>query len=67
MAIKLFGEDLDALANYAQKMSEIIGTVEGVADIKVEATKGLPQMTVKYEREKLGTIWFERSGTEYHS
>ena len=53
VAIKLFGEDLDALANYAQKMSEIIGTVPGVADIKVEATKGLPQMTVKYEREKL--------------
>ncbi|MGJ8661602.1 MAG: efflux RND transporter permease subunit, partial [Bacteroidota bacterium] len=25
----------------------------GVADIKAEATKGLPQMTVKYEREKL--------------
>ena len=53
VAIKLFGEDLDALASYAQKMSEIIGTVEGVADIKVEATKGLPQMTVKYERAKL--------------
>ena len=53
VAIKLFGENLDALANYAQKMAEIIGTVQGVADIKVEATKGLPQMTVKYEREKL--------------
>ncbi len=53
VAIKLFGEDLDKLALYAQKMSEIIGTVDGVADIKVEATKGLPQMTVQYERRKL--------------
>jgi len=53
VAIKLFGEDLDQLALYAQKMAVIIGTVEGVADIKVEATKGLPQMTVQYERDKL--------------
>ena len=53
VAIKLFGEDLDELAVYAQKMAAIIGTVEGVADLKVEATKGLPQMTVQYERDKL--------------
>ncbi|PCJ80381.1 MAG: CusA/CzcA family heavy metal efflux RND transporter [Bacteroidetes bacterium] len=53
VAIKLFGEDLDELAIYAQKMATIIGTVEGVADLKVEATKGLPQMTVQYERDKL--------------
>lgn len=53
VAIKLFGEDLNKLAGYAKKMSEIIGTVEGVAEIKVEATKGLPQMTVQYERKKI--------------
>jgi heavy metal efflux system protein len=53
VAIKLFGEDLDQLARYAKKMARIISTVDGVADIKVEATKGLPQMTVQYEREKL--------------
>ncbi len=53
VAIKLFGEDLDKLAKYAGEMSEIIGTVDGVADIKVEATKGLPQMTVQFERRKL--------------
>jgi len=53
VAIKLFGEDLDKLSVYAKKMAEIIGTVEGVADIKVEATRGLPQMTVQFERKKI--------------
>ena len=53
VAIKLFGDDLDLLASYANKMAEIISTVEGVADMKVEATKGLPQMTVQYNREKI--------------
>lgn len=53
VAIKLFGEDLNKLSVYAQKMAEIIGTVEGVADMKTEATKGLPQMTVKFDRQKI--------------
>jgi cobalt-zinc-cadmium resistance protein CzcA len=53
VAVKLFGEDLDVLETYASKMAKIISTVEGVADLKQEATKGLPQMTVKYNRKKI--------------
>jgi len=53
VAVKLFGEDLDILAEYAEKMAKIINTVDGVADLKVEAIKGLPQMTVQYERHKI--------------
>ncbi|WP_421751945.1 CusA/CzcA family heavy metal efflux RND transporter [Croceimicrobium sp.] len=53
IAVKLFGEDLDILAQKAEEMGQIIATVPGVADMKVEATKGLPQMTVQYHRAKL--------------
>jgi cobalt-zinc-cadmium resistance protein CzcA len=53
IAVKLFGEDLDILATKAEEMGKIISTVKGVADMKVEATSGLPQMTVKYNRHKL--------------
>lgn len=53
IAVKLYGEDLDVLASKAQEMGSIISTVEGVADMKVEATTGLPQITVDYNREKL--------------
>ena len=52
IAVKLYGEDLDVLANKAQEMGNIISTVEGVADMKVEATAGLPQITVNYNRNK---------------
>ncbi len=34
-------------------MGRIIAGVEGVGDLKVEATTGLPQMTIHYERHKL--------------
>ncbi|MBR9860986.1 CusA/CzcA family heavy metal efflux RND transporter [bacterium] len=53
IAIKLFGEDLEILAAKAEEMGKIISQVPGVADMKVEATSGLPQMTVKYNRDKL--------------
>jgi heavy metal efflux system protein len=53
VAIKLFGEDLDVLASKAEEMGEIIATVPGVADMKVEATDGLPQITIDYNRDKL--------------
>ena len=53
VAVKLFGENLEVLSTYAKKMAKIIATVDGIGDIKVEATSGLPQMTVQYERDKL--------------
>jgi cobalt-zinc-cadmium resistance protein CzcA len=53
VAIKLFGEDLPILAQKAQEISQIIAGVPGVADMKVEATTGMPQITVHYNREKL--------------
>jgi len=52
IAIKLYGEDLDLLASKAQEIGAIINDVEGVADMKVEATAGLPQITINYNRNK---------------
>jgi len=53
IAVKLFGEDLNVLADYAEQMGVIINTVDGVGDMKVETLKGLPQMTVKFNRNKI--------------
>jgi cobalt-zinc-cadmium resistance protein CzcA len=53
VAIKLYGNDLDVLAIKAEEMAKIIQTVDGAADVRAEATEGLPQITVIYQREKL--------------
>lgn len=53
LAIKIFGEDLDILYKKALEVEEAIQNVEGAADIIVEKTAGLPQMTVKYNRQKI--------------
>ncbi len=53
VAIKLYGENLDVLANKIQEIAAVIRTVPGAADLNIEATSGLPQMTVVYNRAKM--------------
>lgn len=53
VAIKLFGEDLDILASKVNEISKLIGNVQGIGDMKVEATAGLPQISIQYNRAKL--------------
>ncbi|MCK0130010.1 CusA/CzcA family heavy metal efflux RND transporter [Flavobacteriaceae bacterium F08102] len=53
LAIKVFGEDLDVLYKKALEIQAAIQNVDGAADISVEKTAGLPQMTVRYDRQKI--------------
>ncbi len=54
IAIKLYGDDLSVLSDKAQEIAKLVTGIKGVAGVKVEATKGLPQITVSYNRNKLG-------------
>ncbi len=47
---KIFGENLDTLAHYAQKLGNIANTVEGSANLYVEAVGGMPQIVINYNR-----------------
>jgi cobalt-zinc-cadmium resistance protein CzcA len=53
VAIKLFGEDLELLNQKAFEVKRLIDGVEGAADVIVEKTAGLPQMSVKYRRDMI--------------
>ncbi|MCF8715155.1 CusA/CzcA family heavy metal efflux RND transporter [Joostella atrarenae] len=53
VAVKLYGEDLDVLAQKAQKMATLIQTIPGVGDVNAERISGLPQMTVRYNRKNV--------------
>jgi cobalt-zinc-cadmium resistance protein CzcA len=47
---KIFGEDLDSLASYAEKLGKIIGSVKGAQDLYIEPVTGMPQIVIKYNR-----------------
>jgi cobalt-zinc-cadmium resistance protein CzcA len=53
VAIKLFGEDLNILAQKAHEIENAIKNVAGASDIIIEKTEGLPQMFVQYDRSKI--------------
>ena len=53
IAIKIFGDDLNILAEKASVVEQIIQRVEGVADINVEKVTGLAQVQVDYNRGRL--------------
>ncbi|MDE5417634.1 CusA/CzcA family heavy metal efflux RND transporter [Labilibaculum sp. DW002] len=54
VAVKLYGADLDVLSEKAEEIKGLISGIDGVAGVKAEATKGLPQITINYNRNKLG-------------
>lgn len=53
IAIKIFGEDLEVLSKIGNQIKTLIANVNGAADITVEKIVGLPQMNVRYKREKI--------------
>ncbi|OYU84497.1 MAG: CusA/CzcA family heavy metal efflux RND transporter [Flavobacterium sp. BFFFF2] len=53
LAIKVFGEDLDILAKKAHEIGNLIKNIPGAADVIIEKTAGLPQMSVTYNRAKI--------------
>lgn len=53
LAIKIFGEDLDTLKSLASKIKNIVETIPGAEDVKVEQTDGLPQLLVIPDRDAI--------------
>jgi cobalt-zinc-cadmium resistance protein CzcA len=53
IAIKIFGDNLNTLAENAENIERIITNIEGVEDINVEKVTGLPQVQVEYNRDRL--------------
>jgi cobalt-zinc-cadmium resistance protein CzcA len=53
IAIKIFGDNLDKLFSEANKAVPIIKGIDGLTDIKVEQVTGMPQLVVKYNRNKI--------------
>ena len=50
---KIFGEDLDSLARNAEGLAGLVKGIEGATDIYVEAVTGLPQIVIRYHRDRM--------------
>ncbi|TGD77360.1 MULTISPECIES: CusA/CzcA family heavy metal efflux RND transporter [Hymenobacter] len=53
VVMKIYGEDLQQLADYAQRAAAQVRQVQGAEDVYVEQVTGLPQIVVQLDRNKL--------------
>ena len=53
IAIKIFGDDLEILDTKAKELIAKVNNIEGIGDLKQDKVTGLPQITVKYDYNKI--------------
>lgn len=50
---KIYGEDLDSLAKYADQFGKIIHNIDGAEDLYIETVTGMPQIVIEYNRSAI--------------
>jgi cobalt-zinc-cadmium resistance protein CzcA len=53
VAIKVFGDDMDPMKAYADRLAALLQKVPGNADVKVEQVTGLPVLTIDVDRQAI--------------
>src|SRR3546814_5813877 len=53
VAVKVYGDDLDRLAELGAEIEAVANGVPGAADVQLEQTTGLPLMTITPDRATL--------------
>jgi heavy metal efflux system protein len=56
IAVKVFGEDFDAMLNTGNKVARVLRSINGAADVRVEQIEGLPVMDIKVKRDNLARM-----------
>jgi cobalt-zinc-cadmium resistance protein CzcA len=56
LGIKVFGPDIQKLAEFARDISKTVEGVAGAADVEVEATEGMPQLQIVLDRGRMGRL-----------
>ncbi|MBK9182059.1 MAG: CusA/CzcA family heavy metal efflux RND transporter [Ignavibacteria bacterium] len=53
VAVKIFGENMDTLLFYAEKVNVVVQSVAGATEPMVERVAGLPQIVINYKRNQI--------------
>jgi cobalt-zinc-cadmium resistance protein CzcA len=53
VAVKVFGDDIDTLLSIGEQIENVLDTVPGAADVRVEQISGLPVLSVQMDRTKM--------------
>jgi len=53
IAVKIFGDDMDALLDLGDVIEKLLQTVPGAADVRTEQISGLPVLSIQMDRAKM--------------
>ena len=56
VAVKVFGDDIDVLAEVGTRIETVLASVPGAADTTVEQTTGLPVLTIHLKRPEMARL-----------
>ena len=56
IAVKVYGEDFNAMNATAEKIAAVLRKTEGAADVKVEQTSGLPMLDIRVNRDAMSRL-----------
>ena len=56
VAVKVFGDGMDEMNESAERISRVLESIPGAADVKVEQTTGLPMLTLQIDRDKTSRL-----------
>ena len=56
VAVKVFGDDMATLETVSADVEQVLASVDGAADVKVEQTTGLPMLTVQLDRPAMARL-----------
>ncbi|HEX7819900.1 MULTISPECIES: efflux RND transporter permease subunit [Sphingomonadaceae] len=56
LAIKVFGDDFNAMNATAEKIASVLRRTQGAADVKVEQTTGLPMLDIRVNRDAMSRV-----------
>ena len=58
VGIKIFGDDLETLSDLAKKIGALIPSIDGAEDLYIEQVSGLPQISIKLNRDNIARYGF---------
>ena len=64
VAVKLFGDDLDQLLESGGAIEEVVGSIPGAEDVKIEQVTGLPVLAVTPKRDMLARYGINMSDVQ---
>jgi len=56
VAVKVFGDDFDAMNDTANRIAAILRQTEGAVDVRVEQTEGLPMLDIRPRRDIMARL-----------